>query len=456
MPLRVLFVTTTYPLHRGDAIPGFVADLARTLVQNHRAKIKVLAPHHPGAAKFEMVDGVHIERFQYTLHPSRQCLAYGNGIPDNLKQNAHARWQLPGFLAAMAAAIWRNLDDTDVIHAHWVEPAFIASLANILTRKPLVVSIHSLKPKSNFLNGHTLSMADRVLFNSAYTMGQAAAKGYVCRGQVIYQGYDDRLFGTRLRSGGVERLHPVILRNCSERVPFSSSPGEAQPQVDSEGTSACGEYSGSFGVPQDDTPRTTSRCPIEIPATATIVTAIGRMIEVKGFHILAAAADAFLNGRPNVHLVFAGDGPCRAEIDSIVAGSQNRARIHFPGALNRHQVAQLLADSDIFVNPGAIDRAGRAEGLGITTIEAMASGLPAVGSRVGGIAETIVDQVTGLLVPPGDPIALSTAIARLLDDPQSRARMGQEGRRIARQRFNWTALASQVLRVYDDLIKPFS
>ena len=412
MPLRVLFVTTTYPLHRGDAIPGFVADLARTLVQNYGVKIKVLAPHHPGAAKIEMVDGVHIERFQYTLQPSRQCLAYGHGIPDNLKQNPRAQWQLPGLFAAMAAAIRRNLDDTDLIHAHWVEPAFIASLANIVTRKPLVVSVHSLKPKPNFLNRHTLSIADRVLFNSDYTMGQAAAKGYVCRGQVIYQGYDDRLFGTRLRSSDVERLHPVILR--------------------------CSEGSGPRGE------------------SAVVVTAIGRMIEVKGFHILAAAADAFLNGRPNVHLVFAGDGPARAEIESIVARSPNRARIHFPGALNRHQVAQLLADSDIFVNPGVIDRAGRAEGLGITTIEAMACGLPAVGSRVGGIAETIVDQVTGLMVPPGDPIALSTAIARLLDDPQSRVRMGQEGRRIAQQRFNWTALASQVLCVYDDLIKPFS
>ena len=137
-----------------------------------------------------------------------------------------------------------------------------------------------------------------------------------------------------------------------------------------------------------------------------------------------------------------------------MAQSPNRARIHFPGALHRQQVARLLADSDIFVNPGVIDPNGRAEGLGITTIEAMATGLPVIGSRVGGISETIVDQLTGILVPPGDRNALSLAIGKLLDDPQMRARMGQHGQSIAKERFSWPALASEVMRVYSELSPP--
>ena len=404
MPLRVLFVTTTYPLHPGDAIPGFVADLARTLASHHEVRIKVLAPHHPGAAKCETMDGIEIERFQYTLNPAHQCIAYGNGIPDNLRQIPRANRQVPGFLIAMAAAVWKNLDSTDLIHAHWVEPAFVASVANFLQhkplRKPLVMSVHSLNPKKSLLHKYTFSAADRVLFNSAYTMSQAHAKGYACKSDVIYQGYDDRLFGTLDRSGH-------LLKNA-------------------------------LGIPPD----------------SLLVSAVGRMIDVKGFHILAEAADAFLNGRPHVHLVFAGDGPSRPEIESIVAQSPNRARIHFAGALHRQQVAQLLADSDIFVNPGVIDPNGRAEGLGITTIEAMATGLPVIGSRVGGISETIVDQLTGILVPPGDRNALSLAIGKLLDDPQMRARMGQHGQSIAKERFSWPALASEVMRVYSELSPP--
>jgi glycosyltransferase involved in cell wall biosynthesis len=394
--LRILFVTTTYPLHPGDAIPGFVADLARSLVHEHGAQIKVIAPHHPGAAKSETVDGVRIERFQYTLDPSKQCLAYGNGIPDNIKNFPQAKWQIPGFFAAMAAAVRRNLDDTDLIHAHWVEPAFIASLANFAHRKPLVLTVHSLKPKPSRLHRHTLAIVDRVLFNSEYTMAQAMAKEYRCRGQVIYQGYNDALFGMLPRSG---------------------------------------EARESLGI----------------PTAATVVTAVGRMIEVKGMHILAAAADRILAMRPDIHLVFAGDGPSRPEVESIVARSRHRDRIHFPGALTRRQVAQLLAESDLFVNPGVIDRNGRAEGLGITTIEAMASGLPVVGSRVGGIVETIVDGVTGILVPPGATEVLAASVGNLLNDPTSRERMGRAGQTIARDKFTWPSLSAQVMRVYNEV-----
>src|SRR5947209_5347269 len=121
-PLRVCFVTTTYPLRPGDGIPAFVADLARHLVRDHGIDVRVLALHHAGASKLEIVDGVRIERFQYALDADRQCLAYGGGIPDNLKNLPRARLQAPGFFAAMATAVARSLHDIDIIHAHWIEP----------------------------------------------------------------------------------------------------------------------------------------------------------------------------------------------------------------------------------------------------------------------------------------------------------------------------------------------
>jgi glycosyltransferase involved in cell wall biosynthesis len=111
-----------------------------------------------------------------------------------------------------------------------------------------------------------------------------------------------------------------------------------------------------------------------------------------------------------------------------------------------------MAESDLFVNPGVIDSNGRAEGLGITTIEAMSSGLAVVGSRVGGMVETIEDGVTGLLVPPGDGDALATAVVRLLDDSETRHAMGRAGRDIAQAKFTWPLLAGQVVGVYRELV----
>jgi glycosyltransferase involved in cell wall biosynthesis len=396
MPRRVLFVTTTYPIKPGDSIPSFVADLAQALVRDAGIQVRVIAPHHSKAARRETVNGVEIERFQYAMNPESQCLAYGAGIPDNLKYFRRARWQLPGFFLAMAAAVWRNAEWADLIHAHWIEPAFLAMSANRLGR-PVVVSVHSLKPRASRLQRHTLRRVDCALFNSHYTIEQAKAKGYFpCPGQVMYQGYDDQLFGLLPRGNGARQR-------------------------------------------------------LGIPESGTLIMALGRLIEMKGIHVLARAADRILVNRPDAHLVIAGDGPLRGEIRAVVASSASRGRIHLTGALPRHEVARLLADADIYVNSGVIDAVGRAEALGITTLEAMASGLACVGSRVGGIAETIVDQVTGLLVPPGDEAALAEGVGRLADDARLRAEMGEAGRRRAKDHFTWTVLAGEVAKVYERL-----
>src|SRR3954470_447136 len=110
----------------------------------------------------------------------------------------------------------------------------------------------------------------------------------------------------------------------------------------------------------------------------------------------------------------------RGAIERLIGLCETRDSIHLTGALPRVRVAQLLADADVFVNPGIIDSTGRAEGLGITTIEAMASSLPCVGSRVGGITETITDGETGFLVPPGDVDDLTRAVGQLADDADLR------------------------------------
>ena len=409
MSIRVLFVTTCYPLKPGDSIPGFVADLAQALVQSGRGiQVRVITPHHAGAAHRETVNGVEIERFQYALDAGKQCLAVGGGIPDNLRTYPRAKWQIPGFLASMTRAIHRNLGWADLIHAHWVEPAFMAVTANVLRRRPLIVTVHSLKPKRSRLHAFTLRRADRVLFNSQYTMSQAQRSGYGCDGQVIYQGFDNATFG-------------------------ANTPGHS-----------AGSASDQSAAP-DAFPM---RRRLGIPAGVPLVAAVGRLIEVKGLHVLTQAADQILASRPNAHIAIAGYGPLRQQIEQIIARSATKDRVHLAGTLDRREVAQFLAESDLFVNPGVVDARGRAEGLGITTLEAMASGLPVVGSRVGGIPETIFDGITGLLIPPNDVQALARAIGTLLDDPQLRSRLGDEGRRTVRERFGWPRLAAQVAEVY--------
>ena len=106
----------------------------------------------------------------------------------------------------------------------------------------------------------------------------------------------------------------------------------------------------------------------------------------------------------------------------------------------RADVPELLAAADVFVLSSA------SEGAPLSILEAMAAGLPVVASNVGGIAELVEDGVTGLLVPPADPVRLAQALARVLDDRDLRQRLGTAGRARARERFDLGGLACRPSR----------
>jgi glycosyltransferase involved in cell wall biosynthesis len=91
------------------------------------------------------------------------------------------------------------------------------------------------------------------------------------------------------------------------------------------------------------------------------------------------------------------------------------------------------------------------EGLGSTVLDAMAMGLPVVGTRAGGIPEMVVAGTTGLLVPPGEPKPMAAAIVRLLSDPALRARYGEAGRLRVEQQFGVDKLVEGTLAAYRKL-----
>src|SRR4051794_26136407 len=144
--------------------------------------------------------------------------------------------------------------------------------------------------------------------------------------------------------------------------------------------------------------------PPELPAQWFNLVAVGRLETVKGFHIAVTALAT--TGLPaDVHLHLIGVGPCEAELRILARELGIEERVHFLGF--RRNVYEFLLHCDVLLMPSFH------EGLPYTLLEAMALGTPVVASRVGGLAEVLEDEVTALLVPPGDAARLADAILRL-------------------------------------------
>lgn len=156
--------------------------------------------------------------------------------------------------------------------------------------------------------------------------------------------------------------------------------------------------------------------------------------------ILAAAARL---GDRDFRLDVVGDGPDRASLEELHRSLGLDGRVGLTGT--RNDVPELLAASAVFV------LSSRSEGLPISVLEAMAAGLPVVASDVGGLREQVVDGETGYLVPSGDAAALADALARLLDDPALRGRLGAAGRARAERLFDLPAFRAAHLTLYREL-----
>lgn len=180
------------------------------------------------------------------------------------------------------------------------------------------------------------------------------------------------------------------------------------------------------------------------------IVAVSRLVPRKGLADLVRAVAEI----PDAELLIAGGPPCAdlggcAEAVALrdVARSLGIAhRVRLLGALNRDDVPSLLRSADVVAGVPWY------EPFGIVPVEAMACGVPFVGSAVGGLLDTVVDGVTGRLVPPRDPYAVAGAIRQLLDDGELRAAMGRAGAVRARQ-YEWDAIAERTRACYEDVVE---
>lgn len=171
---------------------------------------------------------------------------------------------------------------------------------------------------------------------------------------------------------------------------------------------------------------------------------IGTLEPKKGQRHLVEACAMLRHRGVRFSCTLIGDGPDRQALAGLIATRGLGPVVRIAGALPRSDVAQALASADIAVLPSIQLASGRMEGIPVSLMEAMASGLPVVSTRISGIPELVEDGGTGLLVEPGDAPALADALQALAEDPDLRAAMGQRGRRTVQERFELDRCTAQL------------
>lgn len=185
--------------------------------------------------------------------------------------------------------------------------------------------------------------------------------------------------------------------------------------------------------------------------TATILH-VARLVEVKGTQYLIRAVATLLPKHRDLRLVIIGDGPLRRRLQSLVDALNLQRNVEFHGALPHAQVLHWIRRAAMVVVPSVKTSTGRVEGMGMVHLEAAATGVPAIGSRSGGIPEGIVDRETGYLVPERQPNAQADRISYLIEHPKERHRLGANARRFVEERFRLHRQTEKLEALYDRLL----
>ena len=304
-------------------------------------------------------------------------------------------------IAGTVVELWRTRREYDVVHSHTFGDATIAAwLASRLTRRPLVIEDHRGGP-----DGNLAALLQR-------PFGRALWRRYRSDPRITFLSISREISDGLLAHGAApERLR----RRWTGIDTEAFAPATAARR---------GEARRALGLP------------LEVP----LAIFLGRVAEVKGVDVLL---DAWTSVPDPAHLVVVGEGPLLREL-SARATELVPGRVTFTGRVESTE--PYLQAADLWVLPSF------AEGLPISLLEAMSSGLACVATSVGGIPDMIDDGVDGLLVPPRDTDALAGALVRLTGDLTEARRLGTAARQTAEARFAMATVAQTYAELYDEVV----
>jgi len=397
--MKILMVTSSYPLFPGDGTAPFIEEIARSVVARGH-EVDVVLPAHPRLSRIDE-PGLRFFPFPYAPHPSLNVWGYAQSLNADRGFKGKTLMVAPFAALATTRAVRRRLasHSYDIVHAHWVVPGGVLSRKPAKAAgKPLVISLH----------GSDVFAAERSLL-----VGMAARRAFLAAGAVTACSCDlrDRAIALGARDGSTRTVPYGV------DAPFFSN-----------------------SLPDDQ--REAMRRRLGASSSQTLVVAVGRLVEKKGFaHLIEA-----VGGAPQLHVAIVGDGDLQGELQARARESQ--ASVTLAGRFSRTETRDALQCADIVAVPSVIDSKGNVDGLPNVLLEAMASGRAIVASRVAGIPDVVRDGVEGVLVPPADAGSVREALKRLAIDGGLRAELGEGAARRVQRDLTWDRVAATLEESY--------
>ncbi len=181
-----------------------------------------------------------------------------------------------------------------------------------------------------------------------------------------------------------------------------------------------------------------------------VILAVGRLVEKKGFSYLIEATRLLIDGGHDVRLRIIGGGELRDALQSQIDAAGLQERVTLLGARPQEELIGLYREATVFALPSIVLENGDRDGIPNVLVEAMRLGLPVVSTAVSGIPELVKDGETGLLVPPRDTVALSSALARLLTDADLRTRLTAQAAQHVTAAFDLAANAARLRALFEE------
>jgi glycosyltransferase involved in cell wall biosynthesis len=387
----ILALTTSYPSHEQDWSGIFIAKLLSAMSKRgHR--VRVVAPSDGVFHGTRVVHGIESRRFGYFLPRSCERLTRGGGgIPENLRKSNLAKLQVLPMMVAFLVASLRNCRGFDLLYANWLGAGIVGAVVNFLVGKPLIVSFRG-------------------------------DDGYLARDRIVW----------RVLTKWVSERAAAVAPVSSELAHILRDLGIAEEKLHMP---RFGVDTEMFHPPEDRAPS---------PERLQVMYA-GALIPKKGLHILLEA----LNDEKlkQVHLLIAGEGYYSGQLKSLCETVGISARARWTGSLAPPSVASEMRNSDILCLPSFT------EGSPNVIKEALASGLPVVASRVGGIPDLVRHGETGYLFEAGNVRELRECIATLAANEELRIRMGRAAREfVMRSGMSWNDTAIDFETIFNRIL----